>query len=574
MRPNFTVRGNSYRKKITDPTTGRVISVSAKSPAELMIKVRKIQATFEQARLGLIRPDEARREVVKTQAKHTVEELWGRWLASAGKDTSWGKKAESIWRHHLRDDFAGLAWWEVTDERLAAWEQKKQQQISQATIKNAWDLLKAVYKRGQRDGIVDMLLWEGWKPARPIKREIEAAVSVEELRALIDQARAHDEAAWKRGRYSDLACRVAVMALTGMRQGEAAALGWDCVRIDEKPYFVLIRWQALDQWPSRFPHWERPMSPTKQRREEAVRIGAACVAMLRVQRENLRRLGWYRPDGPVFPAKGGKWRTHALVVKPEQVRELARLAGIPGWERWRTHSLRHSFATLELIASGGDLEAVRRRTRHADVQTLLRYVHPAARAEAPGSFVDVGDIQETPEERRPVLLPDGLGETAAAAPLLVSTSAAEADRGLAAAAEEAARAYVEARKEREAKRREWRRNWKAKGRRKIAPFLDIALGLSDEEFARAATFEWRPREVTEDADRAYAAAYAREMRAHGEHERARKAGVYARRAKLMAWASCMKKAIEIRRRYAEGETWTDRALGLAADRAGVDSVRK
>lgn len=546
-RAKWAVRNGKVRKKVVDPLTGRVVSVTAASEIEALARVRSIKEAADAVRFGQRSPEEARKIVAaNVWGEVRLRDLWDRWLKARGKGSAWERQARATWANRIAPDLGKARVWELTAQRLEEWERGQLDQgLANKTVINAFELVRSMCRLAMRDGLIDRLPWADYRPERGVSREIEACVSVDELRLLVDAARERDEANWKKGRFSDLAVRVLVMALCGLRQGEAAGLGWDDCRIDEPPYVVMIRYQAIDGWQGIYPDWDRPMSPTKGRREAAIRVGAALVAALRAQRETLRRMGWWATNGPVFPTKGGGWRSHANTIKPETVRELARRAGLPNWERWRTHSLRHSFSTLELIASGGDLEAVRRRTRHADVKTLLQYVHPAARGTLPGSFIDRDEAPALPPATLPPALP---APGASGVPLLVAPSAADMDRTLAEAIEDASVVRAKTEEEREAARREWRRQYKAKGRQKIAPHMEIALALSDEDFALAATGTWRPREVTEDADRAYAARYAREMRASGDGDKARRAGLMARRAKLAAWGSTMKRAVTVRAR--------------------------
>lgn len=559
-RAKWSQVGDRIRKKVTDPLSGRVQSIRASSPIEAMARARTVKQTGDALRLGLVSPDEARRIVAANiLGSVSVTDLWGRWLRSRPK-TDWTAKAEEIWRVRLERSFGALRAWDLTAEKMAEWEAAElMRKVAPKTIWNGYQVIRAVFRVAVRDRAIDRIPWGEWRPQKPPKAVIECCVTIEEFRGLIREAAIADEAAWRRGRYSDLAFRVLVIGFCGLRQGEAAGLGWDDCRIDSEPYTVAVRVQAKDGWRSKHRDWTRPKSPTKGRREEVLRVGAAVVAALRSQRDQLRARGWYSPDGPVFPARGGSWRSHALTIPPSTMRDLARLAGLPGAERWRTHSLRHSFSTLELVASGGDLEAVRQRTRHASVSTLLDYVHPVARAAAKAPFVDDSSI-EVPrpalpaylvEPSEPPALPERAGEDFGA-------GARAEDRALAGIVGDASRSREQAAEELARAARARRREAAQKTRAKIAPHLDIALALSAEDLARAAA-GWCPPEVGADAGRAYAAAYAKERRVSGDVARAAKAGARAKRAKLGAWGRAIRRAVSVR--AANGTTAEGLLLG-------------
>ena len=69
------------------------------------------------------------------------------------------------------------------------------------------------------------------------------------MRALLRQAHARDEAVRAEGRFADLEFRVGFAALTGLRQGELAGLGWDDFEEAPKGGVVMtVRHQAVDGW--------------------------------------------------------------------------------------------------------------------------------------------------------------------------------------------------------------------------------------------------------------------------------------------------------------------------------------
>jgi hypothetical protein len=71
-----------------------------------------------------------------------------------------------------------------------------------------------------------------------------------------------------------------------------------------------------------------------------------------------------------------------MVIDPRLLRRLVAAAGLPDPERWVTHSLRHSFVTLELSAvlrTTGDVKGVQERARHRSRDSLDVYVHRVQR---------------------------------------------------------------------------------------------------------------------------------------------------------------------------------------------------
>jgi hypothetical protein len=185
-----------------------------------------------------------------------------------------------------------------------------------------------------------------------------------------------------------------------MRQAEACGLGWDRLEIDQEPFILRIVCQAGQSWHLKHPDWKRPADPTKTKKPRSQILHPTVVLILRAQRAELQSRGWFRCDGPVFPAHGGRWRTTGEVVKPETMRRIAQDAGLPNAAEWVTHSTRHSFATLEAVASR-DLKATQARTGHSSIQQLDSYLHAAGlylgRSAVPELPVHVAPVVATPE---------------------------------------------------------------------------------------------------------------------------------------------------------------------------------
>jgi site-specific recombinase XerD len=82
-----------------------------------------------------------------------------------------------------------------------------------------------------------------------------------------------------------------------------------------------------------------------------------------------------RPDSPwLFPTRdGGRVSTRYM---REMVKRSARKAGVAEWERLSPHSLRHTFAT-DLLNATGNIRLVQKALGHASVATTQLYCHVA-----------------------------------------------------------------------------------------------------------------------------------------------------------------------------------------------------
>ena len=524
-------RPRGYRSQFTDPLTGRRRTVTAKTPVELLAKVGRVRELRADVRLGIVSRKEAESKVrAVVLGRMTVADVWRAYAASAPVRSTGILRA--TWERRLEATFGKLPAADLDETMWRTWEAAEQKKgLAQKTIKNAYDVLAAAVRLAQRSGKLEgpLLPWGAWRPRKPEANQPDCLRSVEELAALVGAARAADEHDWKAGRHADLAYRVLVLVLCGLRQGELAGLGWDAVQIDAEPFLMAVRCQAVDGWRRLFPDWTRPGAPTKSRKARTIHLHPSCVLALRAQREQLRGRGWFQPDGPCFPnGKNGSWRTHADSIKPDRFRALVAAAGLPNPERWTTHSTRHSFASLEVVASGGDLAAVQRRTGHSSLAQLEGYIHATGRG-LPRSMVPElpeGTVPQGP----PRQLPEHAGPTAALNGALCDMTAATQESALAFERERS--------RERHEKREKERQRWRQGG----ADFDALARAVLAAGGGGEGD-ETRPREVGEAADRAYRRAYGRELRvAGGDHERAKAAGIRARRACLGAWGKCVARA--------------------------------
>lgn len=518
-------RSGKYRKQFIDPVTGRRRSLTADTPAQLQALFAQVNDARVRYRYGDLGPREATQRLRGAiVGRLTVEDIWNAYSQAAPPRSR--RVRDATWRHRFAPAFGSRAATELGEGVMREWLVSQEQKgLAPKTIRNAYDLLACAFRLAVRDHKLTELPWGTWRPP-PLPRgynddKREAARSVEEFAALVAAARAEDEAHWRAGRYSAHAYAVLVMGLCGLRQGEAAGLAWECLDLDASPPLMRIWYQALDGWPSLpSPPGEdaaraavRPLHVPKNGRRRLV-LHEAVVHALRAQRAQLDRLGWLRDDGPVFPGKAGQWRTHAEVIDPSKLRQWVEAAGLPNVRRWTTHSLRHSFATLEVIASEGDLRRAQGRTGHSSVRQLEAYLHASGRG-LPGSALGAvpGVESAPPAEVVPI------AELAGKRLVELATDA------------ESARAQADA--ERREKRSERRREEK----KRTPPDFDAHA-----RSVLAGDVEGTPTEIAEYARRAYQRAYMRSVRDGGTPEQARRKGQQSERATLAAFAAALKRA--------------------------------
>jgi integrase len=543
---------------------GRRERVYGATKEEAIAKANQIARIRHEVRAGELSPREASQLVRrKVGGALTVKEVWDAYAATLSE--TWGKQVKSVWRYQVSGFFGPdedgrvepMYAFDVDDATVRRWEQWLMKKgYKPTTIRNAYDCMHAAFGLAVRGEKLPRMPWTDTGPhaARigkstradaaedPNKRE--ATRTWEEVQRLMRAAFEIDRERAEGGFYADAFYRVSIVFLLGLRQGEGSALGWDHVEIDgEEPstWIARINYAARDQWPKRRPDWKRPMDPPKGPhggKKRTIALNRAAVQILRAHRKNLAAHGFYDAAGPVFPSTktvhptAGRWRTHAEVIKPETLRKIVERAGLPNVERWVTHSLRHSFATIEVVYSGGNLRSVQARTGHSDVRTLQTYLHAASRNANQPSFM--------PDDFDPAMLATPKPPAVRALPLPDELAVAETSPVVDMLDAVAAHARMEEEAQRLKEKRAADRRARAKGKerahRKSAfePLIEawIKAGRPGGK---------RPAAVTAHANRAYERIYKKSLRDGESPERACSRAKSARNACYAAFAKVVKR---------------------------------
>lgn len=525
-----------YRCQPRDPVTKRRMNIEADTLDELRERLKRVKQVRDEMRWnGLALPGavEALKPVQRT-GPYTVAALWEDYLKVIPERSL--KNHKQNWQHRLKRHFGTKAPHELTREVMMAWERELQREgYAPKTIAGSYASIAGCIRLAVGRGDLRELPWggfsknfggSGWRPAKAKpKRERQAVGSIDQFLVLVEAAQSEDKEHWARGEFSDYAVKLAVLMLTGMRQAEACALGWDCVDIDQEPFVLTVRFQAQRAWHRQKGAGDRPKQPTKTDQVRKQLLHPTAVRVLKIQRAELQKRGWYRFDGPVFPGKSGEWRTSGRCLIPAKVKGWAAKAGLPFPEDWVVHSTRHSFATLE-VRTSGDLKRTQARTGHADVRQLEGYLH------ATGAYLGATAVPDIPLRLEPIHeAPDGteyvdldpLGiERLPAPPLLETLGTNEAMAA-------------------ELRERDEKRKLRAGSERK---FRDIAQEwFAQPERLRSGV----PREVSEAASRAYCRAYSAAKRQGLSIDECRKSARRKKKALLGAWGrewSLAKKAAE------------------------------
>jgi integrase len=296
--------------------------------------------------------DEARRGtlpgMVKTGA--TFADAAAEWLRYVEEDRMRKPSTVATYRALLRSRilpaFAEQPLESVTPAMLERW--IRSMDCSAATRTKALAMVHGIYQRARKVwGLTINPVTDVEKPPLPKGGDIEV-FSPEEVRALVRAAGSEQDAAI-----------YLTAAFTGLRRGELVALRWRDV--DFAGSVIRVRSSYVDgvlASPKSGKVRSVPMAPD---------VAEALAKLGRREHSTV-------DDDLVFVGQlGGYLDARALVRRYESALKRA------GLRKLRFHDLRHTFGT-RMIAKA-DIRRVQEWMGHADIQTTMKYLHYAPRAE-------------------------------------------------------------------------------------------------------------------------------------------------------------------------------------------------
>ena len=305
----------------------------------------------------------------------TLTEYGRQWLdVTMRAEVDRGNNAEStlrnyiiLWHTHIDPDLGHLRLNELTPAVLRQWLAKKATQrsvhskavLAASTQVRIYGVLRNALNSAYRDELIRDNPLNRVKPPRGSQSRV-VPLSPAELDALIKQVEEHRV----------LHTLVILMALTGVRRGEALAASWSDIDLDRGTWYIsrqLTRLPVTGRAGSKTTLGTK--TDTKTPRSKAtIKLPQVVVMVLRRHRaqqviEHLAAKHWADPD-LVFTTSVGSLLEPRNVLREFQ--EATASAGIS--RRVRLHDLRHTAASA-LLAEDVSIERTSKLLRHSRLAT-------------------------------------------------------------------------------------------------------------------------------------------------------------------------------------------------------------
>ena len=230
--------------------------------------------------------------------------------------------------------------------------------LAPKTVKNIHGIFHKALQQAASNGYIKTNPADACILPRPVRRELKP-LDEDMISAFLKAIQGHQ--------FADL---FSVTLFTGMREGEALGLLWDCVDLTKGTLIIDKQLQLI-----RGSGGQYQMVPTKNSKSRSITLAASVVKMLRdvkrKQLENRLRYGESWVDtGFVFTDDLGNHLSASSVYKA-----FKRIMVEIGSPETRFHDLRHSYAVVA-IKSGDDIKTVQENLGHATAAfTLDVYGH-------------------------------------------------------------------------------------------------------------------------------------------------------------------------------------------------------
>lgn len=236
---------------------------------------------------------------------------------------------------------------------------KTSEPLSAKSIKNIHGILSKALNTAMQQGLIRSNATQLVTVPKVIQSEVQP-LSEEQQKAFFKAIQNHD--------FKNL---YTVMIFTGLREGEAVGLTWDC--IDFKKGTMKV-YRQLQRTPGKWSEWR--FAPLKNSKTRTIKLSPFVVKLLEQQKRERKvvKLSAEEDADFVFTNEQGQ-HLHTETVY-NNFKRIAAQIGAPGA---RVHDLRHTFAVISL-QNGDDYKTVQDALGHATAAfTLNVYGHVSER---------------------------------------------------------------------------------------------------------------------------------------------------------------------------------------------------
>lgn len=320
---------------------GRKFCINIGEHSNSGISVQDARQIVGEYKLILARGKNPASDKNKSISEMTFEQYAVQYLEySRSQKLSWREEQYKI-DNSLNPAWGKLRLSTITTKDVALLHAKEKERTSTCTANHLFSTIRAMFNRAIHWGLLEASPCRGLTKFREDPLRERYLSRNDELPRFLKALALEDDTLSK--------AALLLLLFTGCRRNEIVSMKWNQVRLDEGRIFL-------------------PVTKNGKSRTVHLNMKAAEVleelSMMRCASERTR-------DSPyVFPSRQGTNKGHLFDLRKPLLKACA-LAGI---EDFRTHDLRHTFASLA-VSSGADLYAVQRLLGHSDISMTQRYAH-------------------------------------------------------------------------------------------------------------------------------------------------------------------------------------------------------
>jgi integrase len=337
-----------------DPGTGKQIqrSITGKTQKEVVKKLKEATTAIDEG-------------TYTAPSKMTVAQWMDIWTAEylGGVKPRTVDNYKGVVRSRIKPGLGAIKLEALTPHTIQSYYNSLTKEgLAPKTVKNIHGIIHKAMQQAMANGYIKLNPADSCVLPRAERKELKP-MDEDKITAFLKAIPGH--------KFEDL---FTVTLFTGMREGEALGLLWDCVDLDSATITIDKQLQLI-----RGSRGQYQMVPTKNSKGRTISIAPYVVSVLRrvkrKQLENRLRYGeCWEQSGFVFTDELGHHLSASSVYKA--FKAVMEEIGSP---ETRFHDLRHSYA-VAAIKSGDDIKTVQENLGHATAAfTLDVYGHVTAK---------------------------------------------------------------------------------------------------------------------------------------------------------------------------------------------------